>query len=146
MVAEVAATHRIAYITNGLDNVQRPRLEASPLAEHAAVVVISDEVGVAKPHAGIFDIAFERMGTPDRSDVTLVGDSLTADIAGGAAYGVSTIWYAPPAVADPASEGPSPTHRITHLRELPSIADQRARPTGSTIPRPDGNRPLIALG
>ena len=121
VVATVAATHRIAYITNGLPEVQRARLEASPLTAHGEVLVISEEVGVAKPHPAIFDVAFERMGSPDRSDVTLVGDSLTADIAGGLAYGLTTVWLAPAAVASPGAAGPSPTHRIAHLRDLPPL-------------------------
>lgn len=120
VVARVARTHGVAIITNGLADVQRPRLEASPLADLADVVVISDEVGAAKPDPAIFDAAFEAMGPPDREVVTLVGDSLSADIAGGVGYGLTTIWLAGDDEAAP-PDGPQPTHRITELAALPAL-------------------------
>src|SRR5690606_26422131 len=114
----VRDTRRIAYLTNGLADVQRPRLTASPIGAHADVVIISDEVGAAKPDPAIFHAAFEAMGHPDRDDVVLVGDSLTADIAGGVAYGIDTVWFDPAGLGPAPAGGPRPTHRIGGLREL----------------------------
>lgn len=111
-------THGIAYLTNGLADVQRPRLAASPIGAHADVVIISDEVGATKPDPAIFDAAFAAMGHPDRGDVVLVGDSLTADIAGGAAYGIDTVWFDPAGLGPGPAGGPQPTHRISELRQL----------------------------
>lgn len=119
VVSRLARSRRVAFISNGLSDVQRPRLEASQLADAAEVVVISDEVGAAKPDPAIFDAAFVRMGDPPREAVVLVGDSLTSDVAGGAAYGLETVWVAPADVPDP--DPPRPTHRISHLRELPPL-------------------------
>ena len=127
-VADLAVRHRIALLTNGLADVQRPRLAAAGVAEHAEVVVISDEVGAAKPDVAIFDAAFARMGSPDRREVLMVGDSLTSDIAGGTAYGLDTVWIAPDEVELPGMVGPGgrsgpnrPTHRIPSLRDLHRI-------------------------
>ncbi len=121
VVDDLAETFSIAYITNGLADVQRPRLRASGLSDHAEVVIISDEVGAAKPAPEIFDAAFEAMGRPQRTDVALVGDSLTADIAGGRDYGLRTVWVADPDEPDPTVDAPRPDHRIGHLRELPPL-------------------------
>ena len=120
VVARVARTHGIAYLTNGLADVQRPRLEASPLGALADVTIVSDEVGAAKPDPAIFDAAFAAMGRPARDDVVLVGDSLTADIAGGVAYGLTTVWFADADLTAPET-GPRPTHRIAALTELPTL-------------------------
>lgn len=120
VVARVARTHRVGYLTNGLADVQRPRLAASPLGELADITVISDEVGAAKPDPAIFDAAFALMGSPPRDAVTLVGDSLTADIAGGVAYGLRSVWFAPAHLEVPA-DGPRPDHRIDRLRDLPPL-------------------------
>ena len=38
-------------------------------------MIISEEVGAAKPDPAIFDAAFERLGRPPRAEVLLVGDS-----------------------------------------------------------------------
>jgi len=54
--------------------------------------VISEEVGTAKPAAGIFEYAFEKMGNPVKKDVLIVGDSLTSDMAGGINFGIDTCW------------------------------------------------------
>lgn len=120
LLTELAATHRLAYITNGFGAVQRPRLAASGLAAHTDVVVISDEVGATKPHPAIFDIAFERMGSPAKDEVLIVGDSLTSDIAGGAAYGIDTCWFNPFGL-DRAVDV-EPTYEIRTLAELVAIA------------------------
>jgi YjjG family noncanonical pyrimidine nucleotidase len=121
VVGDLADRFRIAFVTNGLADVQRPRLEASPLAEAAEVLIISDEVGAAKPDAAIFQATFEAMGGPRRDAVTMVGDSLSADIAGAADFGLPTVWFAPPGTPGPEASDPVPTHRIAELRELPSL-------------------------
>lgn len=120
VVVEVARDHDVAYLTNGLADVQRPRLAASPLRDLADVVVISDEVGAAKPDAAIFDAAFAAMGHPQRDAVTVVGDSLTADIAGAVGYGLRSVWLAPGHERVPA-DAPRPDHHIRDLRELPPL-------------------------
>jgi HAD superfamily hydrolase (TIGR01549 family) len=120
VVARVARTHRIGYLTNGLADVQRPRLGASPLGELAEVTIVSDEVGAAKPDPAILDAAFGAMGEPAREDVTLVRDSLSADVAAAAAYGLRSVWVAAPTSVLP-PEAPQPTHRIARLADLPPL-------------------------
>jgi YjjG family noncanonical pyrimidine nucleotidase len=121
VVDEVALRHRVGLITNGLADVQRPRIRASGLEGRAEVVVISDEVGVAKPDPGIFEAALEAMGAPPREEVTVVGDSLTADIAGGRAAGLRTVWFADPDAPHPQDRTHQPDHRIGTLQELPPL-------------------------
>jgi 2-haloacid dehalogenase len=88
----VSTRARIGLITNGLGEVQRARLGRVGLDEVFETVVISGEVGVAKPDPRIFDIAFAELDHPERSEALMVGDSLTSDIAGGSAYGLATCW------------------------------------------------------
>jgi YjjG family noncanonical pyrimidine nucleotidase len=109
----------LALVTNGLSEVQRARVERLALSRYFDAVVISAEVGSAKPAPGIFDIAFEQLGHPPRSSTLMVGDSLTSDIRGGAAYGIATCWY------NPHRRQPGPDdridHEIHHLDELPDL-------------------------
>ncbi|MFN8629072.1 MAG: YjjG family noncanonical pyrimidine nucleotidase [Chloroflexota bacterium] len=113
------ATHRFAIITNGLSDVQRPRLASSPLAPLIDHVLISEELGVAKPAPGFFDIAIERLGSPDRRDLLIIGDSLSSDIAGGAASGIDTCWFNPGGL--PQRADVVPTYEIRSLEELRAI-------------------------
>lgn len=85
----------LIIITNGIGNVQRSRFNASELKSYFDDLVISDEVGVAKPSKEIFDIAFEKMNMPEKKDTLIVGDSLTSDMSGGVNFGIDTCWYNP---------------------------------------------------
>ncbi|HSG17116.1 MAG TPA: YjjG family noncanonical pyrimidine nucleotidase [Anaerolineae bacterium] len=94
-VAELNDDYRLFIITNGLTDVQRPRFGESSIGRYFEDWIISEEVGFAKPDPRIFDVAFERMGRPDKEQVLIIGDSLTSDIAGGIAYGIDTCWFNP---------------------------------------------------
>jgi YjjG family noncanonical pyrimidine nucleotidase len=107
---------RIAIVTNGLEAVQRSRLLHSTIHPFIAELIISEEVGAAKPHPAFFDAAFARTGNPHKRDVLIIGDSLTSDIRGGADYGIDTCWYNPTQETKP--EGLPITYEIQHLHEL----------------------------
>jgi len=107
---------RIAIITNGLQAVQRGRLAHSTIRDFVAEIIISEEIGVAKPHAAFFDIAFTRTGRPAKSDVLVIGDSLTSDMQGGVDYGLDTCWYNPDDATRP--DDLPITYEIKQLREL----------------------------
>jgi YjjG family noncanonical pyrimidine nucleotidase len=85
----------LLLITNGLSDVQRSRFARSTVMQYFADVVISEEVGAAKPGPEIFDVAFAKMGHPKREEVLMIGDSLTSDIKGGNLYGIDTCWFNP---------------------------------------------------
>jgi 2-haloacid dehalogenase len=119
VVESLRPDHRFAIITNGLADVQRPRIARSPLAGLVEHLVISEEVGAAKPDPAIFEVALARMGSPDGRDVLVIGDSLSSDIAGGSAAGLDTCWFNP--WAKPRGDAPAPTYEIRHLKELPAL-------------------------
>jgi YjjG family noncanonical pyrimidine nucleotidase len=123
LVGALSADHRLLLLTNGLTDVQRPRFGASTIGHYFEDWIISEEVGVAKPDPRIFDIAFERLGQPDKRDVLIIGDSLTSDIAGGIAYGIDTCWYNRNGrQADPSL---SITYQISDLSQLLAITNRK---------------------
>ncbi len=109
---------KLAIITNGLKEVQRPRLESSPIAGLFDALAVSDELGVAKPDPRFFDAVFALIGGPPRERVLVIGDSLTSDIQGGNAYGLDTCWFNP--------QGKPADPRIParyEIRALPQLLD-----------------------
>jgi len=86
---------KLGIITNGLREVQRPRLESTGIDRLFEVIVVSGEIDQVKPNHGFFDYTHGQMGRPDKRRVLVVGDSLTADIAGGLAFGFKTCWFNP---------------------------------------------------
>jgi len=80
-------------ITNGLSQVQRPRFEHALIKQHFSDIIISEEVGLAKPDAAIFDMACQRMGWTDTSDVLMIGDNYHCDVKGAVNYGLRACWF-----------------------------------------------------
>jgi 5'-nucleotidase len=107
---------RLGIITNGFTELQRVRLERTGLRAHFDVLVISEEVGFAKPHAGIFDHAHALMGQPERGRVLMVGDKAETDILGGIHAGFDTCWYNPAGL--PAPEGIAPHYQVDSHAQL----------------------------
>jgi len=116
VVQSLAAGHRLALVTNGLRAVQYRRLASSPIQPYISAVIVSEEVGAAKPNAEFFAAAFARTGDPPRRDVLVIGDSLSSDIRGGAAYGLDTCWYNP--FGQPRPEDLAITYEIPRLADL----------------------------
>jgi YjjG family noncanonical pyrimidine nucleotidase len=121
-VLDIIGQHAsLALVTNGLSEVQRRRIERTGIVDYFDAVVISAEIGVAKPAAEIFDIAFAQLDMPPKDSALMVGDNLTSDILGGANYGIATCWYNPKRKA----AGPADriSHEISALNELLHYVD-----------------------
>jgi 2-haloacid dehalogenase len=118
--------HYLLLITNGIPEVQRSRLSLSPIQDYFDAIIISGEIGVAKPDPRIFDAAFQAMGNPPKQKTLVIGDSLTSDIQGGLNYGIDTCWF------NPEQHPPNPaipaTHQIHSLSQLPPLLNHPTLP------------------
>jgi 5'-nucleotidase len=83
---------KLGIITNGYAALQEIRLKKMGLQEHFEILIISEEVGFAKPHKAIFEHALQKMGQPCPSSVLMVGDTIDSDILGGLNAGFDTCW------------------------------------------------------
>jgi 2-haloacid dehalogenase len=129
LLDSLAGDVSMAIVSNGLGEVVHARVERLGMAEWFDVVIVSSEVGVSKPHAGIFDAAFAALGvfnavspalgSHKRATTVMIGDSLTSDVAGGAAYGLDTVWYNRRGI-DACPHEPI-THEIRDLSDLTRI-------------------------
>lgn len=89
-------THKkVGIVTNGIGAVQRKRLAKTGWMDMVPHLIISDEIGVAKPDQQFFDHTFKAMSIPDdqRPRTIIIGDTLKSDIKGGHDYGIATCWY-----------------------------------------------------
>jgi 2-haloacid dehalogenase len=119
--------YRIAILTNGLQVVQRGRLARSVIRDHIADMIISEEIGFAKPAKEFFDIAMARLGNPSVREVLMIGDSWTSDIQGAVQYGIDACWYNPAKKPRPTSL--EITREIASLRELVDWLEQVPSPS-----------------
>ncbi|MCL2004158.1 MAG: YjjG family noncanonical pyrimidine nucleotidase [Oscillospiraceae bacterium] len=117
--AELHKKAALYIVTNGVASVQRGRLARSGLMPYISGIFISEEIGFSKPHRYFFDHVFTHFGDVPRSKILLVGDSLSADVAGGRGSGIDTCWYNPKRVSDKGAL--RPTYEIASLIELMEI-------------------------
>ncbi|GAA4188398.1 hypothetical protein GCM10022288_14730 [Gryllotalpicola kribbensis] len=119
-----AAGIRLALVTNGPSSVQRAKLERVGLADAFSELLISAEVGAAKPDPRIFEVALERLGS-DPARTWHVGDSLEYDIAGAHAAGLGSVWLNRNGWTRGRHQ-PEPDREITALDELTQLLAQAA--------------------
>ncbi|GIW04389.1 MAG: hydrolase [Thermomicrobiales bacterium] len=110
---------RIGIVTNGPADVQRDKIALLNLTPAVDFVLISEEIGIAKPDPAIFAEALRRANvTPD--EAIMVGDSPEFDIAGASAAGIRAIWVN--RAGRPWQPGLSPAayevHALSALRHL----------------------------
>lgn len=110
---------KLGYITNGMTAVQRPRLEMIGWHLKFDAIVIAGEIGFSKPHHDYFNFVQNQIGGPDKNKVLVVGDSLTADIEGAAAFGYRTCWFNPEGMNCHLEK--IPDYTIARLEELKQI-------------------------
>lgn len=120
-VGALEADLSLALITNGAADTQREALRVLGIEHRFAAVVISGEVGLAKPDPAIFRLALEKLRL-EPEGVWHVGDSLAADVAGAKAAGLTAVWLNRRAV--PWQEGdPKPDYEIRSLRNLAGLLE-----------------------
>ena len=110
---------KLGIITNGFTELQAVRLEYNSLSDHFDLLVVSEQVGVAKPHIDIFEHALKEMGSPEKSKVLMVGDNLHSDIIGGNKAGLDTCWLNQHGAE--AQKDIMPTYQVTSYTELEQL-------------------------
>ena len=79
-------------VTNGPSGMQRHKCQAVGLDQIAPFVIISEEVGYAKPDPRIFRDALDATGLTSPEQIMFVGDNPATDIDGARRFGMRTAW------------------------------------------------------
>ncbi|PSW62880.1 dUMP phosphatase [Photobacterium kishitanii] len=119
MLEALSQHAKLGIITNGFTALQDIRLERTGFADFFDVLIISEQVGVAKPDVKIFDYACQQMNITQRQQVLMVGDNPHSDILGGINAGMDTCWLN--SDQKPQPKGITPTYTIASLAELQTI-------------------------
>ena len=105
----------LGLVTNGASCLQREKLRASGLADMFDAVVVSGDVGEAKPSALPFQRALTML---DASHAVMIGDSFEKDIRGARAAGLDAVWVN--RNGRPAPDGLD-VPEVASLSELPRV-------------------------
>ena len=91
ILEEFKGAVRLVLATNGASDLQRLKLETSGLAGYFDDVLVSGDVGFAKPHPRFFENAL-RLAHAGPEQTLMVGDNLRKDIGGAQEAGIRGIW------------------------------------------------------
>jgi HAD superfamily hydrolase (TIGR01509 family) len=83
--------YHLGIITNGLTEIQKEKIDRLGIEPYFETILISQEVGIAKPDARLFRMALDRVPC-EPWEAAIVGDSAERDIRGAASAGLHTLW------------------------------------------------------
>jgi len=83
---------KLAIVTNNSATEQWDKLRYLGIADRFDAVLISEEIGITKPHRAIFDAALSRLDCA-QGDAVMVGDNWDVDVMGAQAAGIAAIWF-----------------------------------------------------
>ena len=84
----------VCVATNGLVELQYPRIKNTTFGKYITLIVTSEEVGVNKPNPKIFKRILEYTNL-NATEALVVGDSLSIDILGARNANIKSVWYNP---------------------------------------------------
>ncbi|MCH7412886.1 YjjG family noncanonical pyrimidine nucleotidase [Belliella sp. R4-6] len=103
-------------ITNGFNESQAKKLNASGLTPYFDLIITSETTGHKKPDARIFQYALDNLGINNEGAI-MIGDNPNSDILGAINAKIDQVYF------DPHNKGIElkPTHTIKHLKELEGL-------------------------
>ena len=110
---------RMYIITNGVEFIQRGRYARADIGRYFEDIFISETIGYQKPDVRYFEHVASKIEGFDKAETLVVGDSLTADIKGGNAFGVDTCRYDP--TRSPVRGDIVPTYSVGDFEEICDI-------------------------
>ena len=115
--------YTLVLATNGITSVQRGRIKSTDTAKYFKAIIISEEVGVAKPDPAFFQIASEQSGNPSKESILMIGDSMTSDMQGAMNFGIDSCLIVPPRKEVPefAPGDPRPKYIVRNFNQLKEI-------------------------
>lgn len=118
LLSELAGEFSLGIVSNGIGEAQRGRLRAGLILDRFQAVVVSDEAGVRKPDARIFERALKELGA-SREQTLFIGDSLQDDYRGAVHAGLDFCYYNRRGGSLPA--GVEPKYAVTRLGEIADL-------------------------
>ncbi len=93
--AQLVANVSVVIVTNGERRIVGRHVELTGIGPRVVATVVAEEVGYAKPEAGIYRHALALVPGVTLGDSLMIGDTLTTDIQGAQALDMDACWYKP---------------------------------------------------
>jgi 2-haloacid dehalogenase len=112
----ISCNKEIYIVTNGILATQKARIEHSLIKEYISDFFVSEFIGFQKTHALYFEYVFTHIPQVEKSRIIIIGDSVSADIAGGNNAGIDSCWFNKSGEIN--NTEIKPTYEIRKLSEL----------------------------
>ncbi|MFA6866976.1 MAG: YjjG family noncanonical pyrimidine nucleotidase [Clostridia bacterium] len=112
--------YQVYIVSNGVAFTQYNRIEKTGWNKYFSGIFLSEEVGFQKPFKEFFNYCFEKIGSFDKEDYIIIGDSINSDIQGGNNVGIKTCLFNKKQI----SEFPKETnfnYKVNNLLEIKNI-------------------------
>jgi putative hydrolase of the HAD superfamily len=107
---------KLALVTNGASEMQRPKITRFDLAHRFDHIQIEGEFGMGKPELDVYRNALEKLGC-QACDAWMVGDNYEWEVVAPQSLGMQGVWYNPFDV-EPPEHATRPMRIIKRLSEL----------------------------
>jgi HAD superfamily hydrolase (TIGR01549 family) len=91
LLKKLRAIVKIGVISNHMVQEQREKLSVCGIDRFIDVLVVSEEVGFAKPDRVIFEVTLDRLNST-AAEAVMIGDTWETDIIGAHRAGIRSIW------------------------------------------------------
>ena len=109
--------YKIHILSNGFTEMQYKKIDSAGLSSYFDKVILSDKVGINKPHPDIFMHALNEV-RKNKEEVIMIGDNVVNDIQGAYNCEIDQIWFNP---EDVSSGDIKPTYTVQKLDEIKNI-------------------------
>ena len=104
-------------LSNGLSKIQYQKLRSGGIYDYFDKIILSEDIGVAKPQQAIFDFAMSATHSVYKESL-MIGDSWVNDIGGAQAVGMDQIYFNP---RKESHSSPDPTYEVADLIDIEKI-------------------------
>ena len=108
----------VALVTNLTTRIQMKKIERLGIDDHVDLVMTSEETGREKPSSVMFTLPMAQLDVKP-SETVMVGDSVSSDVEGGNALGLTTVLFN--SEAGDLSGRRRPDHRIESFPEITEV-------------------------
>ncbi|MCH4009747.1 YjjG family noncanonical pyrimidine nucleotidase [Companilactobacillus sp.] len=122
LLADLDSDHRMFVISNGTKFKQHAQISGAGIGDYFEKVILSEDIGFQKPDIRFFEEMEKQIPNANRSDMLIVGDSLTADIAGAVEANIDSVWFNPQNSQNKTNF--EPTYEVDNLLKIESILNK----------------------
>jgi putative hydrolase of the HAD superfamily len=119
---KLTGRYSLGLLTNGASDLQRRKIEGSSVGQYFNEILISGDIGFAKPDPRIFELLLSRLKTT-AANTLMIGNNLITDIRAAQNAGLRAIWVNRSGVAP--ESGIIADWEISRLTQLESILNSR---------------------